>query len=337
MSSTLGEKLRQAREQRGFTISEVAEQTRIAPLYIESIENDDYSALPGGIFNKGFVKSFAKFVGVNEQEALQDYSALMSLPESGIEEHKSYRPQVLTDDRSARSSLPTIVAAVVILGLLTGGVLLVRSYLTKPADDTPVQTAKAASPTPSGDATPAIDTIAETTDVPSMETLRVDFNALSEPVSLAATSDGKYSSNVVTPGTTASFEPKQGLKLSYSRSLAQTVQLLINGKEIKLPATPQNPKRVAIEFEINRETLPQIWKAGAIFPDAPVASPDPNAIANTQAPPPTAPARTPPPRPTPAANTNAAPANSAPKPPANAAARPTPRTTASPAIRPPLN
>ncbi len=40
MSLTLGEKLRQAREARGINLSEVAEQTRISPLYIESIEND---------------------------------------------------------------------------------------------------------------------------------------------------------------------------------------------------------------------------------------------------------------------------------------------------------
>ena len=78
MAQTLGEKLRQAREARDITISEVAEQTRISPLYIESIENDDYRILPGGIFNKGFVKSFAKYVGVDEQEALQDYSRIIS-------------------------------------------------------------------------------------------------------------------------------------------------------------------------------------------------------------------------------------------------------------------
>ena len=61
MSLTLGEKLRQAREARGITISEVAEQTRISALYLEAIENNDYRTLPGGIFNKGFVKSFAKY------------------------------------------------------------------------------------------------------------------------------------------------------------------------------------------------------------------------------------------------------------------------------------
>ena len=82
MSSTLGEKLRQAREERGFTLSEVSEQTRISSLYLESIENDDYRILPGGIFNKGFVKSYAKFVGINEQEALADYASILARSET---------------------------------------------------------------------------------------------------------------------------------------------------------------------------------------------------------------------------------------------------------------
>ena len=60
MSQTLGEKLRAAREERGISISEVAEQTRISPHYLASVENDDYKTLPGGIFNKGFVKSYGK-------------------------------------------------------------------------------------------------------------------------------------------------------------------------------------------------------------------------------------------------------------------------------------
>ena len=79
MPESLGEKLRQAREERSISISEVAEQTRISALYLEAIENDDYRTLPGGIFNKGFVKSFAKYVGIDEQEALQDYARLSEI------------------------------------------------------------------------------------------------------------------------------------------------------------------------------------------------------------------------------------------------------------------
>src|SRR5688572_5405033 len=112
MAETLGEKLRAAREERGITISQVAEQTRIAPMYIESIENDNYKPLPGGIFNKGFVKSYARFIGMDEQEALQDYGKIAAQVEGTPEDHlRSYRPEVLTDDRASQSTLPTIIFA----------------------------------------------------------------------------------------------------------------------------------------------------------------------------------------------------------------------------------
>src|SRR4051794_13719715 len=114
MSETLGEKLRQAREEKGYTISEVSENTRISPLYLESIENNDYSILPGGIFNKGFVKSYAKFVGINEQEALLEYSRLISATEEpDHEEVRRYKPEVLTDDRT-HSMIPTVLVALLV-------------------------------------------------------------------------------------------------------------------------------------------------------------------------------------------------------------------------------
>ena len=134
MSLTLGEKLREAREERGLTIADIAEQTRISALYLGSIENDDYKILPGGIFNKGFVKSYAKFVGINETEALSDYAALAQSSAGDEQELKVYRPEVLTDDRSGSSMVPTVVIAVVILGLMTGGILFLVDYMRRPID-----------------------------------------------------------------------------------------------------------------------------------------------------------------------------------------------------------
>ena len=132
MSQTLGEKLRQAREAKGLSLSHVAEQTRISPLYLEAIESDDYKVLPGGIFNKGFIKSYAKFVGINDQEALMDYQAMIAGSDTVANEHeqKVYRPQVLTDDRHG-STIVTAVVAVIVLAALTGGILLLVNYLRR--------------------------------------------------------------------------------------------------------------------------------------------------------------------------------------------------------------
>src|SRR4051812_6455853 len=175
MTLTLGEKLRQAREDRGYTISEISEHTRISSQYLESIENDDHSTLPGGIFNKGFVKSYAKFVGINEQEALLDYTRLISATEEASDgEMRTYRPEVWSDDTGVRSMLPTALVAIVILGVMTGAILLGLKYLRQPSD-TPVPEQRAASNTNTSNAnveTPAAEETVSTT-APDMETLKV--------------------------------------------------------------------------------------------------------------------------------------------------------------------
>jgi len=264
MSSTLGEKLRQAREERGISISEVAEQTRISPLYIKSIEEDDYKPLPGGIFNKGFLKSYARYVGYDEHEALREYSQLVTGNEQpGEEEFKSYRPEVLTDDRSSDSILPTAIFAGIILALMTGGILLAVNYIKNQPESAPPQ-ANANSNANTAALAP-VDTTANTSSVsgPQMDTLRVEFKTASVPISISAISDGKSSVMLVNPDKPAVFEPKQALRLAYSRSLASSAQLAINGRSIALPQAPGNPKRAAIEIEVNKDNISQIWQDGA--------------------------------------------------------------------------
>ncbi len=292
MSLSLGEKLRQAREERGISLTEVAEQTRISPHYLESIERDDYRPLPGGIFNKGFVKSYAKFVNVDEQEALADYSRLIAANDEGEDaDLKVYRPEVLTDDRSG-SMIPTIIMAAVILGIITAGILFLLNYLqNRPETEVSNAATNSNSRTTNSNTSGSTGTAA---NAPDMATLKIEFRAVSAPVSLAATSDGKFTNSVVEPGTAAEFQPKESLKLSYSKSLASVVQLMINGKSIALPAQPLVPRRNAIEFEINKGNLAQIWQSGAISADVPAAVTD----ANTQvATPPSGPAESSTPRP----------------------------------------
>lgn len=268
MSLSLGEKLRQAREEKGISIGEVSEQTRISPLYIECIENDDYKPLPGGIFNKGFVKSYAKFIGIDEHEALQDYSRIVAQTEGAGEEIKKYKPEVLTDDRAAASMVPTIIFAGIILALMTGGVLFLVNYLQNQSDspnNEPSRTANANSANQPANANMST----QPSSVPSMDSLKVEFSSVSEAVSLSSVTDGRKASTTVDTVTPAVFEPKDSLKLSYSRSLAASAKLTINGRAITLPATPANPRRAAIEFEINKDNIAKIWQTGAITFDEP--------------------------------------------------------------------
>ena len=125
MAESIGEKLRLAREARGIALRDISEQTRISIRYLEAIEADDYRRLPGGIFNRSFIRAYAKFIGYDENSALEDYArTLRERGESDDEGSKSHHSLVYTDDGNAhsRSSLKTLILAILILAALSAAV-----------------------------------------------------------------------------------------------------------------------------------------------------------------------------------------------------------------------
>jgi cytoskeletal protein RodZ len=267
MSLTLGEKLRQAREARGISISEVAEQTRISALYLEAIENNDYRTLPGGIFNKGFVKSFAKFVGVDENEALTDYSRLLA--EQGTdsgEDPKTYRPEVLTDDYSRSSMIPTLIFAVIILGLLTGGILWGLNYYQNNRNQ----------PAANNNTNQAVNNAANTnanantsaTPLPPVNKIKLEFKTLKDTINVKYWADGKTATKNVTPTEPLNLTAQQNLRISYYRGFTpDKVQLTLNGKPVAPPAPPA--KGANNVFEITKDNIEQILQSGTIPSAAP--------------------------------------------------------------------
>jgi transcriptional regulator with XRE-family HTH domain len=320
MSQSLGEKLRQAREDKGLTLGDVAEQTRISSLYLDAIETDDYKILPGGIFNKGFIKSYAKFVGIDDQEALMDYQAILARSEATPEVgQRLYKPEVLTDDRSG-SMLPTIIVAAIILGVMTIGILYLVSYLRAPSSATTSNVTRPANSALGGTA-PANAAPLNPTGIPDMATLQVDLKATTQPVKVITTMDGGEATPAnIAAGSSATFAPKQSLTINYLRWNSSVLQLVINGKQIALPSVPLKPEdKDRIIFTIAADTLPQIWSSGAVGTVAPVVESSPAAT-------PANPTATPKPTPKPVANPTTPPTNTAiPKP--TIQTRPTPKPT----------
>lgn len=70
-----GDKLRRERELRGVTLEEIAEATKIGTRSLKALEEEQFDRLPGGIFNKGFVRAYAKFLGLDEEQAVADFMA----------------------------------------------------------------------------------------------------------------------------------------------------------------------------------------------------------------------------------------------------------------------
>ena len=59
---TFGDHLKREREMRGVTLDEISAATRIATRFLTAIENEQWEQLPGGVFNRGFVRAVARFL-----------------------------------------------------------------------------------------------------------------------------------------------------------------------------------------------------------------------------------------------------------------------------------
>jgi len=141
MAGTIGEQLRLAREERGIALREISDQTRISMRYLEAIESDDYKRLPGGIFNRSFVKAYAKCVGFDERQAIDGYDRLMrelGHPVDDVDTHPRH-PKVYDEAAATRSPFLTVFLAILILAILTLGALAAVHWYQRRAsalDDT---------------------------------------------------------------------------------------------------------------------------------------------------------------------------------------------------------
>jgi cytoskeleton protein RodZ len=70
---SFGEKLKLEREKRKITLEQISTSTKIGTRLLQAMEDDKFDQLPGGIFNKGFVRAYARFVGLDEDQTVADY------------------------------------------------------------------------------------------------------------------------------------------------------------------------------------------------------------------------------------------------------------------------
>lgn len=76
---TVGQYLKMERELRGITLDHVASVTKISPHILSFIETDQFDKLPSKIFAKGFIKSYAKSIGLNPDEAVLRYDEVYAI------------------------------------------------------------------------------------------------------------------------------------------------------------------------------------------------------------------------------------------------------------------
>src|SRR3954468_22077219 len=124
-----GARLRDARERRGVSLRQIANATKISISALEALERNDISRLPGGIFSRAFVRSYAIEVGLDPETTIQDFiaafphdSVTAGHPRSNqVEDHEAIESDRRTATTFLRLGLISVPIAAVVLYFATAG------------------------------------------------------------------------------------------------------------------------------------------------------------------------------------------------------------------------
>lgn len=131
-AATPGEVLRARREQQGMSVEDVASYLRLSPRQVQALEANDFEALPGLTFVRGFIRNYARLLHLDPQPLLAlapDLNPLaQSKPITTASERISYREQqpIFGGKRQAKRKRPALIAVVVLVIALIAIVIALR-------------------------------------------------------------------------------------------------------------------------------------------------------------------------------------------------------------------
>ena len=299
--SSVGETLRRERLRRELSLEQISRETKISARLLEAIENEEFDRLPGGVFAKSFARQYARYLGLDEEEAASEVEKAIhpeaDLPSFATPPERAFKvPRVTEWDSGSRSnsSMLPALAAVVTVMLVCSAVYAwwQRSHRTQPAAQTrPVAQAPAPAPAtqPPVSSTAAAPVEAKPAETPAETPVQPDATqpetapaAGTEPANPAATlhvslqsdaaevwvqawADGK-SVLIATlrPGVVKNVDAMENIRVRTGN--AGYLQMTVNGK----PAGEIGPKGQIRVVEVTSkgvQILPVVPKSTPAVPD----------------------------------------------------------------------
>jgi cytoskeletal protein RodZ len=167
----LGEEFRSAREARGLSLSDVAERLHIRSVYLGAIEEEDWSVIGAPVYVRGFMRTYARFLGLDAEAAVARFTAIVP---SAAPPTRAAVAQPQPEERPGERRGPSIAALAAILVavalIVFVGYEFYQYRAEQPAGSLPVADASlapsaalpaAAVPGPDASAEPAATTVAE--------------------------------------------------------------------------------------------------------------------------------------------------------------------------------
>src|SRR5207237_10642779 len=114
----IGSALREARERRGLSYSQVEEGTKIRARYIRALEDEDFGVLPGSTYSKGFLRAYADYLGLDGHLFIDEFNSRYHDPRNE-DEHPIYPPSRRRVARQRRETNIVLIALAAIVAIAT--------------------------------------------------------------------------------------------------------------------------------------------------------------------------------------------------------------------------
>ena len=189
---SIGDFFKQVRETKGLTVEEVASKTRIRTDFVKALEEGNFAKLPDQVFARGFVRSYARSLGLDEDDAIHRFIQSAGAFYEKQDERERLKVRQAEEERKRRANRKAVAIAIGI-AILTLVILLSReqsSLLVRRTQSEPPSTAAKRVTPP--------------------ETGKVDVPVRAEPESLAGPAKAKSQDTPAPPHTTARSEANAG-------------------------------------------------------------------------------------------------------------------------------
>ncbi|HTP06187.1 MAG TPA: RodZ domain-containing protein [Nitrospirota bacterium] len=238
---TLGKYLRDAREAMGIDIREAAQETRISVNYLNALEEEDFSKLPGEVFVRGFLKNYGRYLHLEEAEVIKRYAELKPqtvtppAPPTDVEKATVISEQGTTKKVRKAPLEPFVWGAAIFISLI---VFLLTSRPTDKHTGSSSVTVSAPTGTLQG---------VEQLQARRPDKLYLEVIALEDTWLLVRTDTSPQKKAVLKKGESLIWSADEMFLLSYSDVSA--VRLLLNGEELAVRGTKGSVIR---DLAINR-------------------------------------------------------------------------------------
>jgi cytoskeleton protein RodZ len=144
--ASLSERLKRERELRGISLRQISEETRIGVRFLEALEEDRLDVIPGEFYRRSYLRSYARYLGLDEDRALNAYDFLQ----------KEKHPEEDREEQQEVTTVPSWVKWAVAFLLVAGpAVLLLRAIPASTRESTPPTSAAPRMTTPPRETAPA--------------------------------------------------------------------------------------------------------------------------------------------------------------------------------------